>query len=155
MSLIFRLLYILFTARSRGPLEIGQLRSRLSLRVLPNDLDISWHMNNGRFLTLCDLSRMDMFVRTGLLKSMRKRKWIPLIGEHTMTYKKPLTLFQHFDLLLEVTHWDEKFFHMKHTFMLGDTVVAHGTSKGCLYAKGSGVVPPEQVIVTVQEDAAQ
>lgn len=155
MNLIFRLLYVLLTARFRGPVDIGALHSRLSLRVLPNDLDISLHMNNGRFLTMCDLSRMDMFKRSGLLRSLRKRKWIPLIGEHTMTYKKPLTLFQPFDLLLEVTHWDEKFFHMKHTFMVGDVVAAYGTSKGCLYAKGSGVVPPEQVISFVREDNPQ
>ena len=152
MNLIFRMLYILLSARRRSPLAIGRLHTSLNLRVLPNDLDLNLHMNNGRYLSLCDLSRVDMFVRTGLFRSMRKRKWMPLIAEHTMTYRKPLGLLQRFELLLEVTHWDEKFFYMNHTFMVGELLVASGTSKGCLYAKGAGVVPPERVIAAVAED---
>jgi len=152
MNLIVRMLYVLLTSHRREMLSVGNTRSSLSLRVLPNDLDLNLHMNNGRYLTMCDLSRMDMFVRTGLLRSMRKRKWMPLIAEHTMTYRKPLGLLQRFELLLEVTHWDEKFFYMNHTFMVGELLVANGTSKGCLYAKGKGVVAPEQVIAAVAED---
>ncbi len=83
---------------------------------------------------------------------MWKRKWRPLIAEHTMVYKKPLGLFRKFEMLLEVTHWDDKYFYMTHTFIVGERVVAAGTSKGCLYAPGSGVVSPEQVIVAVRED---
>ena len=120
--------------------------------MLPNDLDINFHMNNGRYLTLCDLSRIDMFIRTGLMKSIIKRKWMPLIAHHTMTYKKPLGLFERFDLLLELTHWDEKYFYMNHTFVVGDRVAAEGTSKSCLYERGVGVVSPEEVIAAVLQD---
>src|SRR6185503_3961101 len=34
--------------------------SNLSLRVWPNDLDLNIHVNNGRYLTLMDLGRMDL-----------------------------------------------------------------------------------------------
>ncbi|MDC0434241.1 thioesterase family protein [bacterium] len=34
--------------------------------VLPNDLDLTMHMNNGRYLTICDFNRVDLFVRSGL-----------------------------------------------------------------------------------------
>ncbi len=79
---------------------MGTSRNSLSLRVLPKDLDINLHMNNGRYLTLCDLTRVDMFMRSGLAKTMIKEKWRPIIAEHTMTYKKPLKLFQKYDLVL-------------------------------------------------------
>ena len=152
MNLIFRMLLISVLALFRERLAIGKLQSSLTLHVLPNDLDINFHMNNGRYLTLCDLSRIDMFIRTGLMKSIIKRKWMPLIAHHTMTYKKPLGLFERFDLLLELTHWDEKYFYMNHTFIVGDRVAAEGTSKGCMYARGAGVVSPEEVIAAVTED---
>lgn len=153
MNLIFRMIYVYLLSLFRERLPIGRTQSRLSLRVLPNDLDINLHMNNGRYLTLCDLSRIDLFIRSGLLKSMLRRNWLPIIAEHTMTYKKPLGLFQRFEMLLEVTHWDEKYFHMKHTFLVGDKVMAEGTSRGCLYARGVGVVPPEAVLAAVAQDA--
>ena len=152
MNLIFRMVYISFLSVFRERLPIEKAQSRLTLRVLPNDLDINFHMNNGRYLTLCDLGRVDMFIRTGLMKSILKRKWMPVIAEHTMTYKKPLGLFRRFDLLLELTHWDEKYFYMTHTFIVEERVVAAGTSKGCLYARGTGVVSPAEVIAAVERD---
>lgn len=152
MNLLFRMIYVLVLAHFREPLGIGAPQCRLAMRVLPNDLDINLHMNNGRYLTMCDLSRIDLFARTGLLRTMWKRKWRPLIAEHTMIYKKPLGLFRKFEMLLDVTHWDEKYFYMTHTFLVGERVVAEGTSRGCLYANGTGVVAPAAVIAAVRED---
>jgi acyl-CoA thioesterase FadM len=152
MNLVLRMIYVYLISLFRERLPIGKGKSRLSLRVLPNDLDINFHMNNGRYLTMCDLSRIDLFIRSGLLRSMLKRRWLPIIAEHTMTYRKPLGLFQRFEMLLEVTHWDEKYFHMKHTFLVDDKVIAEGTSRGCLYARDIGVINPEHVLAAVAED---
>jgi len=155
MNLIFRMLYVFILSLFRERLNAGNLVSRLGLRVLPNDLDINLHMNNGRYLTICDLNRVDLFVRSGLLKAMFKRKWIPVIAEHTMSYKKPLGLFEHFDVMLEVLHWDEKYFYMKHTFSNDERIVAEGTSKGCVYARGLGVISPTDALAAVEQDKSK
>ncbi len=152
MNLILRMLYVLILSRFRERLYPGNLCSLLSLRVLPNDLDINFHMNNGRYLTVCDLNRVDLFIRSGLMKSMVKRKWMPSIAEHTMVYKKPLGLFERYDVALEVTHWDEKYFYMTHIFSNAQRVIAEGTSKGVMWARESGVVPPQDVIVAIEQD---
>jgi acyl-CoA thioesterase FadM len=148
MNLMLRLLYVFILSLFRERLPAGALESRLRLRTLPNDLDINLHMNNGRYLTICDLNRVDMFIRTGLLKIMLKRKWMPMIADHTMTYKKPLKMLERFDVSLAVTHWDEKFFYMTHTFTAGDRVVAEGTSKAVIRSR-EGVVRPAEVILAV------
>lgn len=88
MSLIVRMLFILLASVFKPRLPIEKPKNALSLRVFPNDLDINFHMNNGRYLTICDLTRIDMFIRTGLAKTMLKEKWIPVIAEHTMKYKR-------------------------------------------------------------------
>lgn len=155
MNLIFRLIYVLILSWFRERLHMGKTQSHLSLRVLPNDLDINLHMNNGRYLTICDLNRVDLFIRSGLMRVMLKRKWIPIIAEHTMVYKKPLGLFERFDSTLEVTHWDEKYFYMTHVFSNTQRVIAEGTSKGVIWARGGGVVSPEAVIASVAQDTAQ
>jgi acyl-CoA thioesterase FadM len=155
MNLIFRMFYVLVLSLFRERLEGGKFASQISLYVLPNDLDINFHMNNGRYLTICDLNRVDLFARSGLLKAMFKRNWIPVIAEHTMTYKKPLGLFQRFDTTLEVTHWDEKYFYMTHTFSRENRIIAEGSSKGCVYARGSGVVSPAEAFAAVEQDRSR
>jgi acyl-CoA thioesterase FadM len=152
MNLLLRMLYVLIAGMFRERLTPGNYVSELTLRVLPTDLDINLHMNNGRYLTICDLNRIDLFARSGLLKAMLKRGWIPVLSEHTMTYKRPLGLFDRYLVKLEVTGWDEKFVHMKHTFIKDGRVFAEGTSKGCVYARGAGVVKIDDAFVAVEQD---
>lgn len=151
MNLIFRMLWVIVRAFFMARLD-PPYSSSLNLRVLPNDIDINLHMNNGRYLTICDLNRVDVFARSGLLKAMFKRNWIPVIAEHTMTYKKPLNIFQRYEVRLQVERWDEKFFYMTHTFICGDRIAAEGTSKGCVYARGKGVVAPAEAFEAVEQD---
>jgi acyl-CoA thioesterase FadM len=155
MNLIFRMIYVLVAGMFRERIDASNLVSDLGLHVLPNDIDINFHMNNGRYLTICDLNRVDIFARSGLLKAMFKRNWIPLIAEHTMTYKKPLDLFNRFNVRTEVQHWDEKYFYMTHTFSKGDRIMAEGTSKGCVYARGVGVVSPADAMAAVEQDRSK
>lgn len=88
MNLIFRMMMLLIASFFKPGLPVKKPINSLQLRVLPNDIDINLHMNNGRYLTICDLTRIDMFLRTGLAKTMIKEKWIPVISEHTMKYKR-------------------------------------------------------------------
>lgn len=153
MNLIFRMIYLLIHSFFKPSLPIEYPSNRLSLRVLPNDIDINMHMNNGRYLTICDLSRVDMFIRTGLAKTMQQSKWIPVIAEHTMTYKKSLKMMQKYEVEMNITHWDEKFFYMEHRFVVADRIVAQGRSKGCVVSK-QGVITPEHVIMAVSDRLA-
>jgi YbgC/YbaW family acyl-CoA thioester hydrolase len=150
MNLYFRLLIILIATWFKPRLPVGKAACSLALRVMPNDLDINLHMNNGRYLTICDLTRIDFFIRTGLMRTMRKHKWMPLVAEHTMEYRKSLKLFESFKVSMELTHWDEKFFYMTHLFMQGEKLIAQGTSKGVIRSQ-TGVVEPELVIAAVKK----
>jgi acyl-CoA thioesterase FadM len=150
MNLLLRMFYVLILSFFRERLPTDAMVSKLHLRTLPNDLDVNLHMNNGRYLTICDLNRIDLFIRSGLARVMLRRKWMPIIAEHTMTYKKPLKLFERFEVSLVVTHWDEKYFYMTHTFTAGDRVVATGTSKGVIKSR-QGVVDPLNVMQAVEE----
>ncbi len=151
MNLIFRMLYVALRALFKDRLPVGVAASHLSLRVLPNDLDLNFHMNNGRYLTICDLNRVDLFIRSGLLQAMFRRGWIPVIAEQTIKYKKTLGLFERYDVIVEVTHWDDKYFYMTHTFSNTERVIAEGTSKGVVKSR-SGVIAPAEVIAAVEQD---
>lgn len=76
---------------------------------------------------------------------------MPVIPEHTMKYKKALRLFQKYKVQMEVTGWNEKAFHMVHTFIVGHRLVAKGTSQGVIIGK-KGVVSPEEVMQKVGQN---
>lgn len=73
---IFRALWTGANALRRPPLEPFE-ESVLRLRVLPNDLDYNLHVNNGRYLMLMDLGRLDLVVRLGIIGELRRRRWNP------------------------------------------------------------------------------
>ncbi|MES2116226.1 MAG: acyl-CoA thioesterase [Pseudomonadota bacterium] len=149
MNLFIRLFYVLITTLFRPRLPVGPATSELALMTMPNDLDINLHVNNGRYLTLCDLNRVDLFIRSGLARLMVKHGWMPVIAEHTMKYRKELGVFRRFKATMELTHWDERHFFMTHRFTIGDKLIAEGTSKGLLVGK-QGVVAPHVVIAALQ-----
>ena len=151
MNLIFRLLYVYIYSLFRERLSVANSKSVLRLRVLPNDLDLNIHMNNGRYLTICDLNRVDLFIRSGLVRTMRKRHWFPVIAEHTMAYKKSLRPFERYTAEMQVTHWDDKFFYMTHTFSNAERVVATGTSVGAIRSR-TEVIKPSDVLAAIEQD---
>lgn len=152
MNLIVRMMMLLGASFFKPRLPVEKPKNSLFMRVLPNDIDINLHMNNGRYLTICDLTRVDMFIRTGLARTMFREKWMPVIAEHTMKYKKGLKMFQKYEVKMEVIGWDDKAFQMLHTFVIGDRVVAEGTSRGVIVSR-TGVVPPLEVMKKVIANA--
>ncbi len=69
---------------------------RTPMKVNLGDLDIYRHMNNGTYLTLGDLGRMDWMIRTRLQDEFSKRKWYAVVAAQTITYRKSLQLHESF-----------------------------------------------------------
>ncbi|GEN07297.1 thioesterase [Myxococcus fulvus] len=148
MNLYLRMLWVLLSSLWKPQMKVDALTSTLQQRVLPNDLDLNLHMNNGRFLTVCDLNRVDLFVRTGLAALMMKNKWAPIIVRHTMDYKKALPPFRKYTVSMTISRWDEKYFYATHQFISNGKVVAEGESTAVILGK-QGVIAPAQVIEAV------
>ncbi len=150
MNLYLRMILLYLRANAKPVIPTDDLSCELTMRVLPNDLDLNMHMNNGRFLTVCDLSRVDLFIRTGLTKLMVKHKWAPIIAYHDMNYFRPLKPFQKYTVRLSIDSWDEKYFYCTHTFTAQGKVVAEGVSKAVVRSK-EGVVAPLDVVNHVND----
>jgi acyl-CoA thioesterase FadM len=86
--------------------------SVVSFVVMPHDLDPYMHMNNGRYLTILDLGRTDIFVRTPLLRLARKHGWWPVVAATNIRYKRPLPPFRRFQVHTRVLGWDDKGFYI-------------------------------------------
>jgi len=95
MKYYFRLIWLLLVVWFRKPsAALGPCKT--PMRVWPNDLDIFLHMNNGAYLTIMDLARTDMMVRSGLATRILQNRWYPVVAAETIRFKKPLKLFHDF-----------------------------------------------------------
>ena len=145
VNLYFRLFMLLLkslAARARLP---WSATTSLGLRVLPHDLDLNFHLNNGRYLTMMDLGRLDYLGQTGMLKTCIKRKWLPILGATQMTYLRPLKLFQTFTIDTEIEYWDEKWVVMRQRYYSKGKLVASGRVRALMRGP-QGNVPPAEIL---------
>lgn len=139
MNLYLRLLMTLLRCWRLPRLAPGDTLER-RLRVLPNDLDINGHMNNGRYLTVIDLMLVEYFVRTGFAQVMLRRGWRPMSGGAIISYRRGLNPLQTYTLRFRLDATDERWNYMRFEFERGGRVHAAGYMKGAAVAQG-GLVP--------------
>lgn len=147
MNLIFRLIKVLIAARfgaALGVLDVSVIR----LRVWPNDLDFNLHMNNGRYLTLMDLGRIDLMARNGSLRAFRQRRWMPVVAAQTITFRRSLKPLQAFELHTRVVCWDEEFVYMEQTFLSDGRIAALALVRAAFVDDGRKV-PATEVLEAV------
>jgi acyl-CoA thioesterase FadM len=144
MNLWFRMLRVLLAGlfgRRLDPLA----DSAIMLRVWPTDLDVNLHMNNGRYLTVMDLGRFDLIIRSGLGRVALAERWTPLLGGVIVKYRRPLAPFVRFRLVTRIAGWDEKWIYLEQRFEVGDEVHAIAYLKAVMKSGGHTVTTDEVI----------
>lgn len=145
MNLYLRLLW-LFIRMHWLPKQVDPLAaSTLHMRVMPNDLDIYLHVNNGRYLTLMDLGRMHLIVVSGLLKPLRQHGFAPLLGSIKVHFIRSLRLFDKFTQTTQVVYWDEKWIYIEQKIFKDNELRVVALMK-MLFVSKEGKVPPDKII---------
>lgn len=140
MNLLFRLLKTLLRYFLR-PQRLGILEeSAIRFRVWPNDLDTNLHMNNGRYLTLMDLGRLDLLLRNGSVPFVIRNKWYPVLAGSLIRFRRPLNLFQVFEIRTRIVTWDAKWVYLEQKMARGGEAVLHAYLKG-VFVGPQGSVP--------------
>lgn len=97
MSLVLRLLLLFLTAPFRVRCEpLGPTRKRFM--VWPPDLDVLFHVNNGVYLTMLDVARVDLLLRSGVGARLWRRGYYPVVAAETIRFRRSLQLFQRFEV---------------------------------------------------------
>jgi len=155
MNLLFRLLktlllWIVFPSR-RGILDESIVR----FRVWPTDLDTNLHMNNGRYLTLMDLGRLDLLLRNGAIRHVMAQKWYPVLASCHIRFRRSLNLFQRFEIRTRIVTWDEKWIYLEQRILREGDVALHAYLKGVFIARAGGSVPVTRLLelMGVKQDA--
>src|SRR5690348_8261743 len=97
MNLFWRFLRIILFSRFSSHLGLFD-ESSIFFRVLPTDIDVLMHMNNGRYLSLLDLARVDFMIRNKVFPILKQHKIYPVVASEMIRFKKSIGLFKRFEV---------------------------------------------------------
>ncbi len=150
--MLLRLWYTLASGLARPRQDLLD-ECRVTLRVLPNDLDVNRHMTNSRYLLAMDLGRWDFAMRTRMWREMGRRRWFPLVGSATLRFRRGLDAFQRYELRTRLVAWDEKWCWFEQRFCVGESLHAVGRVKFLLRGP-QGNVPTAELLAACGPPAA-
>jgi len=145
MNLFLRLLLLFLTAPFRPRCELmGPTRKRFL--VWPPDLDVLFHVNNGVYLSMLDVARVDLMLRSGLAKQLRQKRFYPVVAAETIRFRRSLQLFQAFEVETAVIGWDDKAFIIQHRFLRAEELVAEAVVRARFLRRGGGTVSSRELL---------
>ncbi len=117
MPLVLGLRYPLAALRSRRrpPVELLS-ESVVHMRVRLRDCDMYLHVNNGRFLSLMDIGRIDHSGRCGLIPAFRERGWRAVAGGATIRFRRELRWRTRYVLRTRCVGWDDGWSYWEQVF---------------------------------------
>lgn len=145
MNLLFRLFWAFLTLPFRPKVSLLD-PAELRLRVWPPDLDLNLHMNNGRYLTVMDLGRLDLTFRCGLGRLLLRRRWRPVVGAAKIRFRRSLDPFEGYTLETRLVAWDAKWLYLGQRFLKGDGELAAEAHVRALFLGPRGPVPPGEIL---------
>lgn len=155
--MIFRTLFHAILSkygRRLGHYDVAHTR----FRVLPTDLDVLKHMNNGVYLSIADIGRFDLLTRSGVWELFKAQGWYPVVVSETVTFRRSLMLWQRFRVESRVLGFDDRAVYVEQRFVAHGEIYAQAFIKARILRKTGGTVPitelldslgsvPEQVAV--------
>lgn len=127
------------------PTSVGRIR----LRTLPTDIDVLRHMNNGRYLSLFDLGRWDLLLRTGLADAMRTNGWYAVVSSETITFRKSLGLWQRFTVETRLMGHDDRSLYLEHRATIDGEIYARAIIRARMLKRSGGSVGHDELFAAV------
>lgn len=100
------------------------------------------HMTNSRYLSFSDLARLNLLIRTGLTKALRKNGWQLEICGQTRTLTRMLKAPEAFEMICEIDGWTDTHIAFNHKFRRrGSTHAAVNTLMRVADVSGELIAP--------------
>lgn len=147
MNLFIRLFRVIIHALFRSKVSF-QGESVVKFHVWPNDIDLNLHLTNSRYLSVMDLGRTDLLIRSGLGKHFLKNRWQAVLGSASLRFRRSLRPFQAYEIRTRIIGLDEKWAYIEQRFMSDEGLVAYGIVRG-IFTDKNGSIPIKDVLETL------
>ncbi len=118
----------------------------------PWDIDIWMELNNGRTLTLYDLGRTMLTLRTGLAGVLKREGWAVAVAGTSIRYRRRIKAFERFEMKSRAIGWDARFIYVEQGMWKANGDCANHALLRTVVTDKSGIVPPERVIKAWKQD---
>ena len=144
MNILLRLLWTM--AMSLPARRIPYLSpNTIALRVLPNDCDPNWHLNNARYLSFCDVAMSALLIRTHFWLDALRHRWRGVIGASQIMYLREIKPLSRCTITSTVLGWDMVYFYVEHRFFVKDQLHTVVWSRLALLHRGQVLPAPQAV----------
>ena len=144
MHMIWRTIWIFLTKRFFKKAELNEV-TEYTMRVLPTDLDLLFHVNNGIYFSLMDFGRWDMIFRNGVYDACMKRGWYSVVAGETIKFKKSLKLWDKFTLQTQLVSHDDKNIFIQQKFICRGELMATGLVRVRVLKRSGGTVLTDEI----------
>ena len=142
-----RMMKEIWTSRRADPL--GLTDTHVSHHICwPWDLDMWAELNNGRTLTLFDLGRIPLAVRTGLVGILRQKRWGITVAGNSVRYRRRVRAFERLEMHSRCIGWDDKFLYMEQSMWKAGECTSHMLIRSAVTSK-AGIVNPTEVLAAM------
>jgi acyl-CoA thioesterase FadM len=143
-KLLRTLWLLLVSSRRRSRLGILDV-AHTPFRVRPTDIDILRHMNNGVYLSMADLGRFDLLIRSGVWETFNRLGWYPVVANQTISYRKSLDLWTKYDLQSKLVGADARGIFVEQRFVVNGEIYAQMVIRGRFLKRSGGTVTIDEL----------
>ncbi len=111
----------------------------------PWDLDPWIELNNGRTLTIYDLGRIPMVIRTGLVDLLHGNGWGITVAGNSVRYRRRVRAFDRIEMRSRLIGWDARFFYMEQAMFVRGECSSHMLLRSAVTSR-EGIVAPGRVM---------
>ncbi len=110
----------------------------------PWDIDPWMELNNGRTLTLYDLGRVPLVVRTGLWRVLGENGWGLTVAGSSVRYRRRVRAFDRFETRSAFIGRDARFLYVHQAMFRAGEALSSALFRGAVTGPG-GIVPTDEV----------
>lgn len=114
----------------------------------PWDIDPWMELNNGRTLTLYDLGRVPLAVRTGLVAAVRASGWGLAVAGTSIRYRRRVRAFQRIDMRSACVGHDRRFLYIAQSMYRGGEAVSSALIRTAV-TSADGIVATDRVLTAM------
>jgi acyl-CoA thioesterase FadM len=144
---LIRVALAMRAARKMPPLAPGEVHT-IRTRCWPWDIDPFMELNNGRTMTLMDIGRLPLALRTGLLSMLKREGWRMTMAGASVQYRRRVPPFAPMEIRSRAVGRDDKFIYIEHV-TLTRGVPAHNAIYRAAVVDKDGIVHTDRVAVSL------
>ena len=119
----------------------------------PHDLDFWLELNNGRAMSIYDIGRTALALRSGLIAAIRANGWGLTMAGSTTRFRQRIRGFERFEMRSRALCWDDKFTYLEQAMFKRDGSCASHVVYRAAVTDRQGLVRPERVLAALGQSA--